>query len=663
MQAFALQSDRLDIRQRMASRAGCELNCRMVCTNVLRASALGEQDIHLFREGTHGRLYDKLGCHLDGDAAHFTVWAPNAAAVSVVGEFNDWSTGRHEAHARSDGSGLWEATIRGVSEGQVYKYAIRSRDGEWLMKADPFARRAELPPATGSIVWQGVAHAWGDGAWMDARAQRDTLAAPMSVYEVHLGSWRRGEGGALLDYRSAARLLADYAVRLGFTHVELMPITEHPFYGSWGYQTTGYFAPTARYGTPEDFKFLVDTLHQAGVGVILDWVPSHFPADAHGLARFDGTHLYEHADPRQGFHPEWNSSIFNYGRNEVRAFLLSSAMFWLDEYHVDALRVDAVASMLYLDYSRKEGEWIPNRHGGRENLEAIDFLRLLNESAYRDHPGVQVIAEESTAWPMVSRPTWLGGLGFGMKWNMGWMHDTLKYMREDPVHRRWHHDALTFSLIYAFDENFMLPLSHDEVVHGKGSLIDKMPGDPWRQFANLRLLLGHMWTHPGKKLLFMGGEFGQRREWNHDDALEWWALGNDGHAGLQRWVEDLNRLYRGEPALHELDFDRAGFEWVDARDSEASVISYLRKARDGSAALVVANFTPVPREHYLVGVPQPGHWVERLNSDATLYGGSGVGNLGGVHSVPVAAHGRFQSLNLRLPPLGLLVLTLDRAAA
>ncbi len=505
----------------------------------------------------------------------------------MIGDFNGWQADAHPARPRPDGSGLWEIEIPGVVQGQKYKYAIRSRAGERLEKADPFARHAELPPATGSVAWCIDGYAWGDKAWMNQRASRNDLSAPISVYEVHLGSWRRGEGGAMLDYRTIAHLLAEYVTRLGFTHVELMPITEHPFYGSWGYQTTGYFAPTSRYGTPQDFKFLVDILHQAGIGVILDWVPSHFPTDAHGLARFDGTHLYEHADPRQGFHPEWNSSIFNYGRNEVRSFLLSSAMFWLDEYHVDGLRVDAVASMLYLDYARQAGEWIPNAFGGRENLDAVSFLRLLNESAYRDHPGVQIIAEESTAWPMVSRPTYLGGLGFGLKWNMGWMHDTLEYMQEDPIHRRCHHNELTFSLIYAFNENFMLPLSHDEVVHGKGSLIDKMPGDAWQQFANLRLLLGHMWAHPGKKLLFMGGEFGQRREWNHDDALEWWLLGNDAHGGLQRWVEDLNRLYRNEPALHELDFDPAGFEWIDCNDAEASVLSFLRKARDGVRVLVV----------------------------------------------------------------------------
>jgi len=625
---------------------------------------LGEQDIHLFREGTHSQLYRKFGCHLNATGARFVLWAPSARSVSVIGDFNNWNAQTDRAYVRSDGSGIWELDVRGVVAGQRYKFAVFTHGGAQLDKADPFAVRAELPPATGSIAWQIDDYAWSDAPWMERRAAANALNAPMSVYEVHLGSWRRGEGGAMLDYRSAAQLLAQYVTQLGFTHVELMPVTEHPFYGSWGYQTTSYFAPTSRYGTPQDFKFLVDTLHQAGIGVILDWVPSHFPADAHGLAQFDGTYLYEHADPRQGFHPEWNSSIFNYGRNEVRAFLLSSAMFWLDEYHIDALRVDAVASMLYLDYARKDGEWIPNVHGGRENLEAISFLRMLNESAYRDHPGVQVIAEESTAWPMVSRPTYLGGLGFGMKWNMGWMHDTLSYMHEDPVHRRWHHGKLTFSLIYAFNENFMLPLSHDEVVHGKRSLIGKMPGDAWQQFANLRLLYGHMWGHPGKKLLFMGGEFGQRHEWNHDAELEWWLLGSDDrHGGLQRWVEDLNRLYRAEPALHSIDFDPAGFEWVDGADSQASVLSYLRKAGDKGTLLVVANFTPVPRDDYLVGVPKAGRWRELLNSDATLYGGSGVGNQGGVHTVPVAAHGRFHSLNLKLPPFGVLVLKHEGALA
>jgi 1,4-alpha-glucan branching enzyme len=627
-------------------------------------SLLGEQDIHLFREGTHGRLYHKLGCHLHEHGARFAVWAPNAKSVSIVGDFNDWNADAHRAYVRSDGSGLWEIDIAGVVQGQRYKLAIFTHSGERLDKADPFARYAEQAPATASIAWRTDDHDWQDAEWMDRRAKANTLNVPMSVYEVHLGSWRFAEGGTMIDYRSAAILLAHYVRTLGFTHVELLPITEHPFYGSWGYQTTGYFAPTSRYGKPEDFKFLVDTLHQAGIGVILDWVPSHFPADAHGLAQFDGTYLYEHADPRQGFHPEWNSSIFNYGRNEVRAFLLSSAMFWLDEYHIDALRVDAVASMLYLDYSRKEGEWIPNVFGGRENLDAISFLQMLNESAYRDHAGVQIIAEESTAWPMVSRPTYIGGLGFGMKWNMGWMHDTLKYMHEDPVYRRWHHNELTFSLAYAFTENFMLPLSHDEVVHGKGSLLNKMPGDAWQQFANLRLLYGHMWAHPGKKLLFMGGEFGQRREWNHDTELDWNLLGNDdAHSGLHRWIEDLNRLYREEPALHSLDFSASGFEWIDGADAEGSVISYLRKSADGGPLLVVANFTPVPRDNYMVGVPKPGHWHERLNSDATLYGGSGVGNQGGVGSVPVTTHGHYHSLNLRLPPLAILIMRYEGVAS
>ena len=617
---------------------------------------LGESDIHFFREGTHAQLYRKMGCQLGEGGARFTVWAPDASAVAVIGDFNAWRDDANPAQARPDGSGLWQVEVPGVKNGQRYKFAIRTRSGERLEKADPFARYCEQAPATASIAWNADDHVWNDGPWMQQRAARNALDAPMSVYELHLGSWRRHADGSMLDYRQAATQLAAYITGMGFTHVELMPITEHPFYGSWGYQTTGYFAPTSRYGTPQDFKFLVDTLHQVGVAVILDWVPSHFPSDAHGLARFDGSHLYEHADPRQGFHPEWNSSIFNYGRNEVRAFLLSSGMFWLDEFHIDALRVDAVASMLYLDYSRKEGEWIPNRHGGRENLEAISFLQLLNQSAYRDFPGVQVIAEESTAWPMVSRPTDMGGLGFGLKWNMGWMHDTLKYMQEDPINRRWHHNQLTFSMVYAFNENFMLPFSHDEVVYGKGSMLGKMPGDDWQKFANLRLLYGHMWAHPGKKLLFMGGEFGQRAEWTHEGALDWAALNDDKHRGLQRWVEDLNRLYRAQPALYEVDFDPAGFEWIEGGDADRSILAFLRKARDGSPLLVVANFTPVPREEVLIGVPRPGTWREVLNSDATLYGGSGVGNLGHCHSVPVASQGRFQSLSLRLPPLGILIL-------
>ena len=623
-------------------------------SNGLRSTEpIGEQDIYFFLEGTHGRLYQKLGCHLSEASARFAVWAPNAEAVSVIGDFNGWRRDVHPARSRPDGSGLWEAEVAAVAHGQRYKFAIRTRDREWIEKADPFARCAEVPPATASVVWAGDGHVWQDAAWMRERARRNALDAPMAVYEVHLGSWRRGDDGALPDYRSAARQLADYVTRLGFTHVELLPLMEHPFYGSWGYQTTGYFAPTSRYGTPADFKAFVDTLHDAGIGVILDWVPSHFPADAHGLARFDGTYLYEHADPRQGFHPEWKSAIFNYGRHEVRAFLLSSALYWLDEFHADGLRVDAVASMLYLDYARREGEWIPNRLGGRENLEAVDFLRRLNELAYREYPDVQIIAEESTAWPGVSRPTTLGGLGFGLKWNMGWMHDTLQYMQRDPLYRQWHQGERDFSFNYAFSENFMLPLSHDEVVHGKGSLLTKMPGDDWQRLANLRLLLGHMWMHPGKKLLFMGGEFGQRSEWNHDAALEWWRLDDPAHAGVQRWVADLNRLYRDEAALHEVDFDPSGLQWVD---SQANVLSYLRRARDGRVLLIVANFVPAPRENMLIGVPETGIWRERLNSDAAIYGGSGAGNQGRLASAPVSAHGHYQALNLLLPPLGLLVL-------
>lgn len=616
--------------------------------------SLTSHDVYLLREGTHVRLYRKLGCHLQARGAHFGVWAPNAERVSVIGEFNGWNPDANPLAPRADGCGVWEGHVAGVLQGHAYKYRIVTREGEWLDKADPFAFFSETPPGTASRAWS-LEYEWGDGEWMGQRRRRNALDAPMAIYEVHLGSWRRDQRGSSLAYPDLAHQLADYVREVGFTHVELLPVTEHPFYGSWGYQCTGYFAPTARYGTPQDFKYFVDVLHRAGIGVILDWVPSHFPADAHGLARFDGTYLYEHQDPRQGFHPEWNSSIFNYGRHEVRAFLLSSALFWLDEYHVDGLRVDAVASMLYLDYARNEGEWIPNRHGGRENLEAIEFLRMLNESAYRDHPDVQLIAEESTAWPMVSRPVYLGGLGFGLKWNMGWMHDTLKYMQQDPIHRRYHHDKLTFSLLYAFSENFVLPLSHDEVVHGKGSLIGRMPGDAWQQFANLRLLLGYMWTHPGKKLLFMGGEFGQRPEWNHDAALEWFVLEHAEHAGVQRWVKDLNRLYRSEPALHQIDFDARGFEWIDCEDRDASVLSFLRRAADGGELLVVCHFTPVPRRNYVVGAPVGGRWRELLNSDARDYGGSGMGNFGGVEAAPVGVHGRPFSLTLTLPPLAVLV--------
>jgi 1,4-alpha-glucan branching enzyme len=623
---------------------------------------LTDHDIYLFKEGSHARLYEKFGCHLgqqEGVAgAHFSVWAPNAQNVSVIGDWNGWSQDAHPLAARWDGSGVWEGFVAGVSHGQAYKFFIDSRIGGYRVeKADPFAFFAEAPPRTGSRAWK-LDYAWGDADWMASRGGANALDAPMSIYEMHLGSWRRvpEDGNRSLSYREIAQPLADYAHEMGFTHVELMPVTEHPFYGSWGYQTTGYYAPTARYGTPEDFMYLVDILHQRGIGVILDWVPSHFPSDEHGLGYFDGTALYEHADPKQGFHPEWKSAIFNYGRNEVRGFLISSALYWLDRYHVDGLRVDGVASMLYLDYGREEGEWVPNRYGGRENIEAVEFLRALNQAVYRDHPDVQTMAEESTSWPMVSRPVYLGGLGFGIKWNMGWMHDTLKYMSQDPVHRKYHHDQLTFSIWYAFFENFVLPLSHDEVVYGKGSLINKMPGDTWRQFANLRMLFGYMWGHPGKKLLFMGGEFGQRREWAHEGSLEWHVLQHPEHEGLRRWVADLNRLYRSEPALYQVDFDQSGFEWVDCNDSEQSVLSFLRKPRGGGApVLVVCNFTPVPRMNYIVGVPRGGYWREIANSDATLYGGSGMGNLGGVDSAPVAAHGRFHSLALTLPPLSVLM--------
>ena len=623
---------------------------------------LSDHDIYLFKEGTHARLYEKFGCHLgerDGVAgAHFSVWAPNAQRVSAIGDWNGWNQDAHALAARADGSGIWEGFVPGVAHGQAYKYFIDSRFGGYAVdKADPFAFFAEAPPRTGSRAWK-LDYNWGDAAWMAARRGANALDAPMSIYEMHLGSWRRvpEDGNRSLSYREIALPLAEYVSEMGFTHVELMPVTEHPFYGSWGYQTTGYYAPTARYGCPEDFMYLVDILHQRGIGVILDWVPAHFPGDEHGLGYFDGTALYEHADPKQGFHPEWKSAIFNYGRNEVRGFLVSSALYWLDRYHVDGLRVDGVASMLYLDYGRKEGEWVPNRYGGRENIEAVEFLRLMNQAVYRDHPDVQTMAEESTSWPMVSRPVYLGGLGFGLKWNMGWMHDTLKYMSQEPVHRKYHHDKLTFSIMYAFFENFALPLSHDEVVYGKGSLIGKMPGDHWRQFANLRLLYGYMWGHPGKKLLFMGGEFGQRREWAHEASLEWHVLQYPEHEGMRRWVADLNRLYRSEPALYQLDFDQSGFEWVDCNDSEQSVLTFLRKPRGGGAPVLVAcNFTPVPRANYIVGVPAGGYWREIANSDATLYGGSGMGNLGGIESAPVSAHGRFHSLALTLPPLSVVM--------
>lgn len=619
-----------------------------------------EHDIYLLREGTHGRLYRKLGAHADRrggiTGVRFALWAPNAAAVSVIGDFNAWQPGAHPLDRIHCDAGLWAGFVPGVAEGARYKFKIESRVGGYrVAKADPFASYGERPPGTASRFWS-LEYDWHDEGWMAERGARSALGAPIAIYEVHCGSWRRvvEDGNRFLSYRELAHALADYVADMGFTHVEFLPVTEHPFYGSWGYQCTGYFAPTSRYGTPQDFMYLIDHLHQRGIGVILDWVPSHFPTDQHGLGFFDGTHLFEHADIRQGFHPEWSSAIFNYGRNEVRAFLMSSALSWLDRYHVDALRVDGVASMLYLDYARKAGEWVPNRHGGRENLEAVSFLRQINEAVYRDYPDTQVIAEESTAWPMVSRPTYLGGLGFGMKWNMGWMHDTLSYFSNDPVFRKFHHNQITFSIWYAFQENFVLPLSHDEVVHGKGSLLGKMPGDEWQQFANLRLLYGYMWAHPGKKLLFMGGEFGQRREWAHDDSLDWHVLAHPAHAGVRAWLRDLNRFYRAHPALFERDFSQDGFEWVDCSDSEESVISFLRRSAGGDWVLVVCNCTPVVRERYRVGVPVGGYWLECLNGDAGCYGGSGQGNLGGVEASATAAHGRPHSLVLRLPPLAAL---------
>jgi len=618
-----------------------------------------DHDLYLFNEGTHLHLADKLGAHpgvFEGvEGTRFAVWAPNAAAVSVVGDFNRWQPSRHPLRPRAT-SGIWEGFVPGVGRGAVYKYHVVSRlSGYRVDKADPVAFHGEVPPRTASIVWP-LEYEWGDEAWMAGRRERNALEAPLAIYEVHLGSWRRlpEEGNRSLGYRELAPHLAEYVASAGFTHVELLPVMEHPFYGSWGYQTTGYFAPTSRYGTPQDLMYLVDHLHQHGIGVILDWVPSHFPTDEHGIGFFDGTHLYEHGDPRQGFHPDWSSFIFNYGRNEVRSFLASSALFWLERYHVDGLRVDAVASMLYLDYSRRAGEWIPNVHGGRENLEAVDFLRRLNASVYERCPAVQTVAEESTAWPMVSRPTYLGGLGFGMKWDMGWMHDTLAYMAHEPVHRKYHHGQLTFRMIYAFSENFILPLSHDEVVYGKGSLLAKMPGDEWQKRANLRLLFGYMYTQPGKKLLFMGGEFGQWSEWNHEASLDWHLLEEPAHQMLLRWVRDLNTAYRGEPALHELDATPAGFEWIDCNDAEQSVLVYLRRARSRPEVVVVAcNFTPVLRRNYRIGVPAPGRWEEILNGDAPLYGGSGQGNLGGVVAAPVPWHGRPQSINVVLPPLAM----------
>jgi 1,4-alpha-glucan branching enzyme len=631
------------------------------CEDVYRfGEVLGELDVHLLAEGTHLRNFERLGAHvteMDGVAGTaFTVWAPNARRVSVVGDFCNWDGRRLPMRKRHE-CGVWELFVPHVGAGAIYKYEIKSRDGALLpLKADPYGFYAERPPRTASIVEPLTQPGWQDDGWMIARAATQARDAPVSIYEVHLGSWRRADGNRYLNYRELADTLVPYVKEMGFTHIELMPVSEYPFDGSWGYQPIGLYAPTSRFGTPEDFACFVDRCHREGIGLLIDWVPGHFPTDPHGLGWFDGTHLYEHADPRQGFHQDWNTLIFNYGRREVLNYLLGNALFWLERYHIDGLRVDAVASMLYLDYSREAGEWLANRFGGRENLEAIDFLKQMNEQVFGQHPGATTAAEESTAWPGVSRPTYLGGLGFGYKWNMGWMHDTLAYMREEPVHRRWHHGQLTFGLLYAFSENFILPLSHDEVVHGKGSLINKMPGDRWQRFANLRAYFGFMWAHPGKKLLFMGGEFAQEREWNHDASLDWHLLNDPVHEGVRNLVRDLNRVYREMPALHERDCEREGFEWIEADDDENSVIAFLRRGRTPvRPALVVCNFTPVPRRDYRVGVPLPGLWRERLNTDSSHYGGSDVGNQGGVRTEEVHWHGQPCSVTLALPPLATVI--------
>ncbi|RMD54750.1 MAG: 1,4-alpha-glucan branching protein GlgB [Nitrospirae bacterium] len=633
-------------------------------SNVMHhVSRFTDFDIQLFKEGNHYRLYEKLGSHLmniDGvNGTYFAVWAPNAESVSVFGSFNGWDQYSHRLRMREDGSGIWEGFIPGVGNGTLYKYHIISKYNNYQVdKGDPFAFYWQVPPETASIVWDTF-YWWNDWDWMSNRHGTNSFNAPYSIYEIHIGSWRRvqHENNRSLTYRELADQLAGHLQYMGFTHVEFMPVMEHPFFGSWGYQITGYFAPSSRYGTPQDFMYLIERLHQNGIGVILDWVPSHFPDDIHGLVFFDGTHLYEHPDPRRGFHPHWNSYIFNYGRNEVRSFLISNAIFWLDRYHVDGLRVDAVASMLYLDYGRREGEWLPNEYGGKENIDAINFLRKFNEVVYGTFPDVQTIAEESTAWPMVTRPTYDGGLGFGMKWNMGWMHDTLHYFSVDPLFRKHIHNMLSYSLWYAFSENFILPLSHDEVVYGKKSLLSKMHGDNWQKFASLRLLYGYMYTHPGKKLLFMGSEIGQWREWVHDDSLEWYLLQYDTHRGVQQWVKDLNHFYKWEPAVHQLDFNSKGFEWIDYSDWQQSVIAFIRKGfSTDTLILVVCNFTPIPRYNYKVGVPRGGYWKEVLNSDSVYYGGSGHGNLGGVNSVNEPSHGREHSLYLTLPPLSVIIL-------
>jgi 1,4-alpha-glucan branching enzyme len=623
---------------------------------------LTDYDLHLLGEGTHWQCYQKLGAHprtIGGiEGVNFAVWAPNAQGVSIVGDFNAWDPRRHLMRKHIPG-GIWELFIPGLGEGTLYKYHLKQAHGEEIDKSDPYGFAAEVPPRTASRVADLDRYRWHDEDWIANRPLRQGLDKPMSFYEVHLGSWRRpgDDPHRWLSYRELAHQLVEYCLEMGYTHIELLPVSEHPFSGSWGYQTVGYYAATSRYGSPQDFMYFVDHCHQNGIGVVVDWVPAHFPRDGHGLRRFDGTSMYEHEDPRRGEHPDWGTLIFNYGRNEVRNFLISNALFWLDKYHLDGLRVDAVASMLYLDYSREPGQWVPNEYGGRENLQAISLLKEFNIQAHLQHPGVLTIAEESTAWPSVSRPTYVGGLGFSLKWNMGWMNDTLRYMRKDPIHRMYHHDELTFSLIYAFHENFVLPLSHDEVVHGKGSLLDQVPGDLWQKFANMRLLLSYMWTHPGKKLLFMGGDFGQWNEWNYDESLQWHLLQWESHQGLKKMVADVNRLMRREPALHEVDFDYTGFEWVDCHNWQNSVLVYLRKAKNPSDFVVVAcNFTPVPRGGYLLGVPERCWYEEIFNSDSTFYGGSNMGNGPGIMASDRMAHGRPHSVEITLPPLAVIVL-------
>lgn len=624
-------------------------------------SYLTDMDVHLFNEGSHEQIYKKLGAHLrtiDGVAGvNFAVWAPNAKSVSVIGNFNQWNRAQHPMQRRGP-SGIWELFMPGLAAGEIYKFSVVDAAGNVVDKADPYGAFSELPPRTASIVADLDGYSWSDSQWIKNRAVKNGLDQPMSMYELHLGSWRQDSDkpNGWMNYREIAHQVVDYCQQLGFTHIELMPVSEHPYTGSWGYQTVGYFAATSRYGTPEDFMYFVDYCHQNDIGVIIDWVPAHFPKDAHGLAKFDGTALYEHADPKQGEHPDWDTLIFNYDRNEVRNFLISNAMFWLDKYHIDGLRVDAVASMLYLDYSREEGQWIPNKYGGRENLGAIGFLKSMNDRIHARFDGVLTIAEESTAWGGVSRPTESGGLGFSIKWNMGWMNDTLRYISKDPIHRQYHHDELTFSLIYAFTENFMLPFSHDEVVHGKGSLLDQMPGDEWQKFANLRLLYSYMWTHPGKNLLFMGCEFGQWNEWNCNSALQWDLTQWEPHQGLQKLVADLNKVYKSQPSLHEVDFESGGFEWIDSMSREKSVLGYIRRAKDPSDFVVVcANFTPTLHAGYRMGVPEPGHYQEIFNSDSSFYGGSNQGNGGGIDSDQIEAQGREHSIEITLPPLGVSV--------